>query len=79
MLQEEYRGQGFAKAVTLKLLRDRAVDLVPDGLYHADVDVGNLQSQGVCRSLNGTTEWSGYCTLLYHVTVILTKKKLTDF
>jgi hypothetical protein len=40
------------------------VDLVQDGLYHADVAVDNFQSQGVCRSLKGTAEWSVYCMLL---------------
>ncbi|TVY34438.1 hypothetical protein LSUB1_G006020 [Lachnellula subtilissima] len=62
--EEEYRGRGLAKAVSVKLLRDRAVDLVQDGWYHADVAVENLQSQGVCRSLKGTVEWSLYCTCL---------------
>ncbi|TVY46853.1 hypothetical protein LOCC1_G003706, partial [Lachnellula occidentalis] len=58
--EEEYRGRGLAKAVSVKLLRDRAMDLVQDGWYHADVAVENLQSQGVCRSLKGTAEWSIY-------------------
>jgi hypothetical protein len=50
--------------VTLKLFDSRAVDLVQDGLYHADVSVDNLQSQGVCRSLKGTAEWTTYCAFL---------------
>ncbi|KAH8750954.1 hypothetical protein F5882DRAFT_75745 [Hyaloscypha sp. PMI_1271] len=58
--EEEYRGRGFAKAVALKLFNDNAVDLVQDGLYHADVAVENLQSQGVCKSLKGTAEWTTY-------------------
>ncbi|TVY18733.1 hypothetical protein LARI1_G004059 [Lachnellula arida] len=65
--EKEYRGRGLAKAVSVKLLRDRAVDLVQDGWYHADVAVENLQSQGVCRSLKGTVEWSIYCTLVYFI------------
>lgn len=40
------------------------MDLVQDGLHHADVAVENFQSQGVCRSLKGTAEWSVYCMLL---------------
>ncbi|KAE9369635.1 hypothetical protein N431DRAFT_380881 [Stipitochalara longipes BDJ] len=63
--EEEYRGQGFGKAVALKLFHDRAVDLVQDGLYHADVAVENLPSQGVCKGLNGTVEGSGYWSWVY--------------
>ncbi|TVY84845.1 hypothetical protein LSUE1_G001122 [Lachnellula suecica] len=62
--EEKYRGQGFAKAVALKLFRENAMTLVPDGYYHADVAVENLQSQGVCKSLKGTSEWSLYCMFL---------------
>jgi hypothetical protein len=47
--------------VVLKLFHERSVDIVKDGLFHADVGVENFQSQGVCRSLNGTIEWSVYC------------------
>ncbi len=32
-----------------------------DGLYHADVAVDNLQSQGMCMSLKGAAGWSIYC------------------
>ena len=42
------------------------MDLGRDGLYHADVAIENLQSQGVCRSLKGTAEWSVYCTFLFY-------------
>ena len=40
------------------------MDLVNDGMYHADVAVDNLQSQGMCRSLKGTVGWSIYCMFL---------------
>ncbi|KAG9241178.1 hypothetical protein BJ878DRAFT_545515 [Calycina marina] len=56
--EEEYRGQGFAKAVSLKLFRENAETLVKDRLFHADVATYNLQSQGVCKSLKGTIRWS---------------------
>lgn len=59
--QEAYRGQGFAKAVALKLFQEKSADFASDGLYHADVAFDNLQSQGVCKSLGGTVKWSVYC------------------
>jgi hypothetical protein len=60
--KEEYRGRGFAKAVTIRLFSEETDQFAHDGLYHADVAVENLQSQGVCRSLKGTSEWRNYCT-----------------
>jgi hypothetical protein len=59
--QEEYRGRGLAKAVSLRLLRERTTDFGQDGFAHADVAVDNLQSQGVCKSLKGTARWNVYC------------------
>jgi hypothetical protein len=59
--QEEYRGRGLAKAVASKLFRENVTDFAQDGLTHADVGFENLQSQGVCKSLNGTVGWSVYC------------------
>ena len=59
--QEEYRGRGLAKAVASKLFRENVTDFAQDGLAHADVGFENLQSQGVCKSLNGTVGWSVYC------------------
>jgi hypothetical protein len=61
--QEEYRGRGLAKAVASKLFREHVTDFAQDGLTHADVGFENLQSQGVCKSLNGTVGWSVYCKL----------------
>jgi hypothetical protein len=61
--QEEYRGRGLAKAVTLRLFREGTADFGQDGFSHADVAVENLQSQGVCKSLKGTVRWRNYCML----------------
>ncbi|KAK5628079.1 hypothetical protein RRF57_003794 [Xylaria bambusicola] len=54
--EEPYRGRGIAKAVAVKLLRDHLGDY---GAYigWADVAPDNVQSQGVCRSLNGKPLW----------------------
>jgi hypothetical protein len=71
--QEDYRGHGPAKAIALKLFRNNAVNFAPDGLYHADVAFNNLQSQGVCRSLKGTVEWSVYCTFVLNSCCITTE------
>jgi len=53
----EFRGQGLAKAVAAKLFREHApglaVDEEGDAWAHADVYVGNVQSQRVCTSLGG--------------------------
>jgi hypothetical protein len=62
--QEEYRGRGLAKAVALKLFSEKVTDFAQDGLAHADVGFENMQSQGVCKSLNGTVGWSVYCKSL---------------
>ncbi|KAI0432937.1 hypothetical protein F5Y09DRAFT_113528 [Xylaria sp. FL1042] len=56
--EEPYRGRGIAKAVAVRVLRDHLKDYGGDGYYGwADVAPDNLQSQGVCRSLNGQPRW----------------------
>ncbi|KAI1432391.1 hypothetical protein GGR50DRAFT_688986 [Xylaria sp. CBS 124048] len=52
-----YRGRGFAKAVAVKLLSDRVREYGDEGVAWADVSPDNLQSQGVCRGLNGEVKW----------------------
>jgi hypothetical protein len=64
MIQEEYRGHGLAKAAILRLFREKIANFGQDGFCHADVAIENLQSQGVCKSLNGTARWSVYCMSL---------------
>ncbi|KAF2252765.1 hypothetical protein BU26DRAFT_515217 [Trematosphaeria pertusa] len=55
--EPEYRGNGIAKAVAAKIFRDYAPDVAVDeegnAWAHADVYVGNSQSESVCRSLGG--------------------------
>jgi hypothetical protein len=56
-----YRGQGIAKAVAAKLFRQYAPGLAVDddgnAWSHADVYMGNTQSESVCRSLGGKALW----------------------
>ncbi|RDW91805.1 hypothetical protein BP5796_01199 [Coleophoma crateriformis] len=70
--EEEYRGQGLAKAVTLRLFHEKSATLATDGLYHADVAVNNLSSQGVCKSMRGTIKWSIYCMITPHASLLET-------
>ncbi|KAI0459434.1 hypothetical protein F5B21DRAFT_301871 [Xylaria acuta] len=55
--EEPYRGRGIAKAVAVKVLQDHLKDFSDDGHGWADVAPDNIQSQGVCRSLNGQVKW----------------------
>lgn len=59
--EENYRGKGIAKAVASKIMSQRAPGLAvsPDGnaWSHADVYLGNVQSESVCRSLGGKAMW----------------------
>ncbi len=55
--EEPYRGRGIAKAVAIKIIRDRNGDYGDDGWCLADVHVDNLKSQGVCRSIGGKVAW----------------------
>ncbi|CAO2656694.1 Nn.00g054970.m01.CDS01 [Neocucurbitaria sp. VM-36] len=63
--EEEYRGKGIAKAVAAKIFRQYAPGLAVDEVgntawSHADVYVGNMQSESVCRSLGGKAMWRCY-------------------
>jgi GNAT superfamily N-acetyltransferase len=59
--EEEYRGKGIAKAVAARIMRlyapGLAVDHEGNAWSHADVYTGNVQSEGVCRSLGGEALW----------------------
>ncbi|KAF2278210.1 uncharacterized protein EI97DRAFT_465565 [Westerdykella ornata] len=59
--EPEYRGKGIAKAVAAKLFREFAPELAVDekgvAWAHADVYIGNTQSESVCRSLGGNPMW----------------------
>ncbi|KAF2468147.1 uncharacterized protein BDR25DRAFT_394920 [Lindgomyces ingoldianus] len=56
-----YRGKGIAKAVATRMFKRHAPGLAEDGegmaWAHADVYVGNTQSEAVCRSLGGEDSW----------------------
>ncbi|KAK7923358.1 hypothetical protein PG985_007429 [Apiospora marii] len=58
--EEPYRGRGFAKAVAIKLLKDRLRDYGGDDstLFCAEVAQDNASSQGVCKSLGGKIGWA---------------------
>lgn len=55
--EPEYRGRGLAKALAAKIIKDYAPELAVDdqgnAWAHADVYEGNVQSEGVCRSVGG--------------------------
>ena len=60
--EEEWRGRGIAKAVAVRIMREHAGEIAVDGegnaWAHADVYVGNVQSESVCRSLGGKADAS---------------------
>jgi GNAT superfamily N-acetyltransferase len=62
--EPEWRGRGIAKAVAAKLIKECAPGLAVDekgsAWSHADVYVGNVQSESVCRSLGGKAMWEHY-------------------
>ena len=62
--EAEWRGRGIAKAVAAKIIRECAPGLAVDdqgnAWSHADVYVGNVQSEKVCSSLGGRAMWEHY-------------------
>ena len=62
-VEEEWRGKGLAKALTTKLFREKMHmfwEHGMDGLAHGQVMVGNKESEGMCRSLGGKSDWEVY-------------------
>jgi hypothetical protein len=59
--EEAWRGKGIAKAVAAKLMKKYAPGIAVDNegtaWSHADVYLGNVQSESVCRSLGGKAMW----------------------
>lgn len=58
-----WRGKGLAKAITTKLFRQKMDRFRGDGkkhLAHGYVINGNKESEGMCRSLGGTSDWEVY-------------------
>ncbi|KAJ4989235.1 acetyltransferase [Stagonosporopsis vannaccii] len=62
--EPEWRGKGIAKAVAARIIGECAPGLAVDGhgtaWSHADVYVGNVQSEKVCLSLGGKAMWEHY-------------------
>jgi hypothetical protein len=62
--EPEYRGKGLAKTVAARIIRQYAPGLAVDddgnAWSHADVYVGNVQSESVCRSLGGEALWKHF-------------------
>jgi hypothetical protein len=62
--EQEYRGKGVAKAVAARIIREHAPGLAVDdkgiAWSHADVYVGNIQSESVCKSLGGKPLWKDF-------------------
>lgn len=62
--EAEWRGRGIAKSVAARLIGQFAQGLAVDergtAWSHADVYVGNKQSESVCRSLGGRAMWQHY-------------------
>lgn len=62
--EPEWRGKGIAKAVAARIIGEYAPGLAVDdegnAWSHADVYVGNAQSESVCRSLGGKAMWEHY-------------------
>lgn len=56
-VEEPYRGKGLAKTVACKIMQDHVGDFGDDGWGAADVYEGNMQSQGVCKSIGGVEKW----------------------
>ncbi|KAI9794486.1 MAG: hypothetical protein M1835_006578 [Candelina submexicana] len=60
--EETHRGRGLARAVTCKLFETGISSFASDGLAHADVEMQNLASQGLCRSVGAEESWEVYWT-----------------
>lgn len=62
-VEPEWRGKGLAKAITAKLFREKMGMFWERGLTkwtHGYVIRGNKESEGMCRSLGGRSEWDVY-------------------
>lgn len=59
-VESEWRGRGLAKAITTKLFRQKMGLFWEEGLTkwaHGNVIRGNKESEGMCRSLGGQSNW----------------------
>lgn len=70
--EEEWRGRGFAKAVAVKLFRERLKEFDDDGYCWANVAPDNPGSQRVCKSLGGKVAWSvSWLVLTRHICIAI--------
>lgn len=61
--EQEWRGKGLAKMLTTKLFKEKMGRFWEEGvprLAHGYVIDGNKESEGMCRSLGGVSEWQVY-------------------
>lgn len=62
--EPEWRGKGVARTVAASIISECAIGLAVDeqgtAWSHADVYVGNVQSERVCQSLGGRATWKHY-------------------
>jgi hypothetical protein len=62
--EPEWRGKGIARSVAANIIGECAPGLAVDeqgtAWSHADVYVGNVQSENVCRRLGGRAMWQHY-------------------
>lgn len=62
-VESEYRGKGLAKTITTKLFKEKMDIFWEDGVKrwsHGYVIAGNAESEGMCRSLGGKSDWDVY-------------------
>ena len=62
-VEPEFRGRGLAKAITTKLFKEKMGLFWAEGvekLAHGYVINGNAESEGMCRSLGGRSDWEVY-------------------
>lgn len=62
-VEKEWRGRGLAKAITTKIFKEKMDGFWQDGvkeIAHGYVIVGNKESEGMCRSLGGTSGWQTF-------------------
>ncbi|KAK4550074.1 hypothetical protein LTR36_003041 [Oleoguttula mirabilis] len=63
-VEPKWRGRGLAKLITAKIFREKMGRFFDGGvekkLGYGFVVVGNMASEGMCRSLGGRSEWECY-------------------
>lgn len=57
-VEEAFRKQGLAKAISLKLYHEAIPRYGSDGFTHADVEIQNESSRRVAQNLGGEHRWT---------------------